>query len=134
MGAIRGNNKAVTPHFTWAEFDCHDGTRVPSDLEANVVELCQNLEIIRSAAGDHPIHVNSGYRSESYNARVGGKKASYHLKAMASDIRHPVLSPRQLADLIDQLIRNRKIKAGGVGRYATFTHYDVRGHYTTWRA
>lgn len=134
MGAIRGKNTNVTPHFSWAEFDCSDGSKVPAEFESYVVELCENLEIIRREAGDHPIHVNSGYRSPAYNKKVGGKLASYHLRAMASDIKHPVLSPRRFADLIDDLIRKRKVKSGGVGRYATFTHYDIRGHYTTWRA
>ena len=36
----------VTPHFTWAEFACHDPQRtpVPADLRLNTIRLCWLLE------------------------------------------------------------------------------------------
>lgn len=53
---------------------------------ANLERLCQ--DVLQQARDDYgkPIHVNSGYRCAALNAKVGGKKNSYHLKGMAADL------------------------------------------------
>lgn len=59
----------------------------PTDKEiGNLKRLCQ--EVLQQARDDFgkAIHVNSGYRCEKLNAKVGGKKNSYHLKGMAADL------------------------------------------------
>ena len=43
------------------------------------------LDPLRKAYGN-PIHVNSGYRCEKLNAKVGGSKTSEHMYGMAADI------------------------------------------------
>lgn len=52
----------------------------------NLQRLC--ADVLQQARDDYgkPMHVNSGFRSEKLNAKVGGKKNSYHLKGMAADI------------------------------------------------
>lgn len=54
--------------------------------KANLKRLCE--DVLQQARDDYgmPMHVNSGFRSEKLNAKVGGKKNSYHLKGMAADI------------------------------------------------
>ena len=86
------------------------------------------LEEIREACGDRPITINSGYRTESYNKKVDGAKQSQHLYAAAADIKVSGKSASEVYKLCDRLVGNR----GGVGRYSTFTHVDVRGHKARW--
>ncbi len=42
-------------------------------------------QIIRDELGV-PVKVNSGYRCEKHNARVGGVKGSFHTKGTAADL------------------------------------------------
>ncbi len=94
--------------------------------------LCDQLEVLRSAAGNRGIHVNSGYRTPTYNAQIGGVSNSQHLYAKASDISVSGMSPGQVANLIEDLIRQGRMRQGGLGRYSTFTHYDIRGTAARW--
>lgn len=121
----------LTNNFSLAEFACKDGTPVPPELIPNVQLLANNLQVLRDHLGE-PIHVNSGYRSPGYNAKVGGKKNSYHLKAMAGDLTCKSKTPKQLAAIIEKLIATRKMKQGGIGIYPGFVHYDVRGTKARW--
>lgn len=121
----------LTQNFSLSEFACKDGTPVPGTLLDNVELLAKNLQVLRDYLGE-PIHVNSGYRTPAYNAKVGGKKASYHLKAMAGDLTTKKKTPKQLAAIIEKLIAERKMKQGGIGIYPGFVHYDVRGYKARW--
>lgn len=121
----------LTKNFDSAEFDCRDGTKVPAELMANVQELADNLQVLRDDIGE-PIHVNSGYRTPRYNARIGGAPKSKHLKAQAGDITAKSFTPKQLAARIEKLIKAGKMKQGGLGIYPGFTHYDVRGTKARW--
>lgn len=121
----------LTDNFSLEEFACKDGTPVPGELFDNIELLAKNLQVLREHIGD-PIHVNSGYRTPAYNAKVGGKKASYHLKAMAADLTTKSKTPKQLAAIIEKLIAARKMKQGGIGVYPGFVHYDVRGYKARW--
>lgn len=121
----------LTTSFNLAEFACKDGTPVPKDLMPNVELLAKNLQVLRDHLGE-PIHVNSGYRSPEHNAKVGGKKNSYHMKAMAADITCKSKTPKQLAAVIEKLIAEKKMKQGGLGIYPGFVHYDVRGVKARW--
>lgn len=121
----------LTKNFSFSEFHCHDGTKVPPEYYPNVRKLAEQLEIIREALG-RPITINSGYRSPRYNKRIGGAKFSRHLLAQAADFKDSVLSPVELRDLILRLINQGKIVPGGLGLYKTFVHYDIRGKLTLW--
>lgn len=53
---------------------------------ANLTALVDNvLDPLRAAYG-RPIIVNSGYRCEKLNRKVGGSKTSDHMRGMAADI------------------------------------------------
>lgn len=67
-----------------------------------------------------PTHLISGYRSPLTNRRIGGAKESYHVKAMASDIKMPGVPYNTL------LKAARGLNAGGVGKYtrSAFVHVD----------
>ena len=121
----------LTKNFNLSEFDCKDGTEMPSELLANVLELAENLQVLRDFVGV-PIKINSSYRSLSHNAKIGGSKSSQHLFAKAADIVIESKSPEQVANIIKALISEGKMKQGGISAYNTFTHYDIRGHKARW--
>lgn len=121
----------LTKNFHLAEFACKDGSQVPNELLHNTELLAANLQVLRDHLGES-IHINSGYRTPEYNAKVGGKKNSYHMKAMAADITCKSKTPKQLAAIIEKLIEAKKMKQGGLGLYPGFVHYDVRGAKARW--
>ncbi len=124
------NNKLST-NFNWSEFQSNDGAPMPPEVAANVKELAKNLEVIRAAVGK-PLKINSGYRSPAWNKKVGGVPGSQHQQGKAADIVANGISSAQLHAIVLDLIKQGKIKPGGVGKYDTFVHYDIRGTNTRW--
>jgi uncharacterized protein YcbK (DUF882 family) len=143
----------VTAHFTIDEFACRDGSPYPVEqrddedpdgrtwFESRLVPLCQTLETIREAAGGAPMTIDSGYRTLAYDDRlyrkhvaavgddglVASASSSQHPKGRAADVTHATLSPSALFDLILRLYEQGQLPhLGGVGRYPTFVHVDVR--------
>jgi uncharacterized protein YcbK (DUF882 family) len=114
----------LTKSFQLSEFACNDGTQVPENLIPAVKELAKNLQVLRDEIGES-LTINSGYRSPSWNKKVGGAKNSMHLKAMASDLVSRSLTPKQLKAVIEKLIKEGKMKNGGIGLYPSFVHYDI---------
>lgn len=121
----------ITKNFSLEEFKCKDGSDIPNDVIPNIIELANNLQVLRDAIGK-PITINSGYRSPKYNAKIGGVKNSQHVKGKASDLRVAGITPKELALIIENLIKQGKMKEGGIGVYPTFTHYDIRGVKARW--
>lgn len=101
-------------NFKLDEFRC----RHCKTLKLNV-NLLLKLEELRSALGDKPMVINSGYRCPTHNASVGGIKNSEHLKGNAADIKVIGMHPFDVHKIADRMF------AGGVGKYNTFTHVDV---------
>ena len=94
----------LSPHFTLAEF-CKPGKypdNIPTSQHVeNMAYGCRNLlEPAREAIGC-PILVNSGYRNEAVNRKVGGVPNSQHKKGQAADIRPK--DPAQFQRLVDFL-------------------------------
>jgi len=104
-------------HFTAKEMACKDGSE---ELLCSPL-LLELLEEIR----DHfkkPVIINSGYRTPSWNAKVGGAGNSYHCKGMAADIHIKGISTDLIAKYASELMEDY----GGVIRYGNFVHIDVR--------
>lgn len=121
----------LTKNFHLSEFKCNDGTKVPEELIPKVKELAENLQVLRDYIKE-PIFLNSAYRTKEYNTLIGGTANSQHVKGCAADITCKSKSPKQLANIIEVLIEEGKMKQGGVGRYNGFTHYDIRGTKARW--
>lgn len=69
-----------TNNFKVGEFSCrHCGE---NRIAQHVIDLCQK---IRDYVG-LPVFVNSAYRCEVHNKRIGGVKNSYHTQGLAADI------------------------------------------------
>lgn len=118
-------------NFTWNEFASKDGAEMPAAVKANIKKLAQNLEVIRSYF-NLPIKINSGWRSEAHNRKIGGVKNSAHVKGNAADIVIKGKTAAEVQNGIELLIKAGKISEGGVGKYPNFTHYDIRGKKARW--
>jgi uncharacterized protein YcbK (DUF882 family) len=125
------STEKLTENFRLGEFSCRDGTTVPKEHMENVKLLCENLQVLRTLLGK-PIRVISGYRSPKYNRRIDGAKKSQHMLAKAADIKISGMTPAEVKSEIEKLIKEGKMKKGGVGLYRTFTHYDTRGWNARW--
>ena len=123
--------KQLTKNFKLSEFKCRDGSGVPEEYMENVELLAKNLQVLRDFI-DRPIHVISGYRSPKYNRKIGGARRSQHMLAKAADIKVRGMEPDEVRNAILQLIEEGKMMQGGVGRYRSFTHYDVRARKARW--
>lgn len=109
-------NGQVTKNFKVREYACKDG----SDLVLIADELAKLLQEIRNRLG--VLHINSGFRTESWNKKVGGKPYSYHLAGMAADIWVKNVNPKKVAQTASEILGTH----GGVILYTNFVHVDVR--------
>jgi len=125
-------SEQLSENFKKSEFECRDGSDIPEDLMDNLKELVENLQIIRDHV-DKPMRVISGYRSPKYNRKIKGARRSQHLQARAADLKVQGLSAKELREIIVTLIKEEKIKKGGVGLYTSFVHYDTRGRNARWK-
>lgn len=113
--AKQGGN-AVSKNFKVREFKCNDG----SDVIFIADELVTVLQKIRDHFGK-AVTINSGYRTPTYNKKVGGATYSQHQYGTAADIVVTGVKPSEVYAYADSIL-----KAGGVGKYDSFTHVDVR--------
>lgn len=120
----------LTENFSLEELNKHNFD-LPQEVLDNLKMLAVQLEIIR-AHFNVPVTINSGYRNLEYNRNIGSKDSSQHVLGTAADIVVEGVSPDDVADAIEFLIMGGMLKEGGVGRYNSFTHYDIRGTRARW--
>lgn len=135
----------LSAHFSVEEFDCHDGTRVPTNFHGELRRWCMVWgEPLRSKFG--PVEVLSGFRTRRYNASIGGAGASYHVygtynvgSGVAVDVRPRDGRPADWAAWAQARRQKsglwlRRNGRGGVGLYPTqgFVHLDT-GPRRDWR-
>lgn len=112
----KDKNKYISRNFKVSEFRCKDG----SDKILIDVDFIQNkLQDIRDHFGA-PVTINSGYRTESYNKKVGGAKKSFHMTGQAFDIVVKGHTPAEVAGYAQSLDIN------GIIQYNNFVHVDSR--------
>ena len=121
----------LTKDFSVAEFDCNNGTPCPNGIVPHLKLLCEkHLQPLRNSGG--VVGINSGYRTASYNAAIGGEPNSYHIYTV-----------RMRAPAADHVQSGRSASAvaswhdshdafDGMGRYASFVHGDDRGYTSRW--
>jgi uncharacterized protein YcbK (DUF882 family) len=131
MAAMGAEKCYLTPNFSTHEFTRKCDDTLPTALKPNLNELTKNLQIIRNHI-HKPVIVISGYRSSRCNLRVRGAQKSQHMHAKAADIVVKNMSHDDLHRLILKLIKEGKIREGGVGLYRTHVHYDIRGYRSRW--
>ena len=121
----------MTKNFSIEEFNCNDGSEMPINIYHNMVKVANQLQILRNHLGK-PIQINSAWRSEEYNASIGGVKDSQHIMGRAADIVVRDLTSTEVYNTIEELIEKGDMLQGGLGLYDTFVHYDIRGERARW--
>lgn len=116
-------NMKISEHFYVREFACKNGCKYV--LISKV--LVQILEKLRQKIGEE-IYINSGFRTPTYNKKVGGAILSYHQYGMAADIRAKTKTPKELYEILDDMLKGW----GGLELHDTFVHVDTREK--EWRA
>lgn len=131
-----------TPHLPWLELNCKDGTAYPVEWRAlRAHPLAVEFEHVRATIGGFmgrptPIHIGSGYRTESWNARIKGSRGSRHIQGIAIDLWTP--KAIGLLDFLDIVLIVAKRPGGrirGIGVYPWGIHIDIRegGRIARWK-
>lgn len=124
-------NTYLSKNFTVKEFKCNDGSDTIL-IDDALVDILQKVR-------DHfnqPVTINSAYRTQSYNSRVGGSSSSQHCKGTAADIVVRKTNPLAVALYIASL--PEMSGKGGLGYYsranlrAGFCHVDTRNYVSRW--
>lgn len=111
----------LSDNFKVKEFKCKDG----SDKILIDHYLVYFLQLIRNHFGK-AVNINSGYRTVSYNKKVGGASKSQHLQGAAADIHINGVTPLQIAQYAEA------INMQGIGLYQSFCHVDTRTNKSFW--
>lgn len=121
---VTEGNKHITPHFQVKEFVCSDGSRVVF-ISDDLVNLLENIRVHYGK----PLHINSAYRTVSYNSKLKDSSPnSKHLYGLAADIWVEGVAIKALYDYVCEALGNH----GGVGIYNTFVHVDMRSLKSRW--
>lgn len=110
-------NEKVGKYFKVQEFACKDNSQVVF-IDSYLVSI---LDILRNKVGK-PVYINSGYRTPTRNEAVGGAKYSYHMRGKAADIRVNGMSPKELANKLNEIVPDEC----GIIVYKNWVHIDVR--------
>lgn len=110
-------NVKLARHFKVKEFACRNGSQVVF-IDEYLVSV---LDILRHKIGK-PVIITSGYRTPEWNAKCGGAKYSYHMRGMAADIRVDGISPKELANKLNEIVPDEC----GIIVYNNWVHFDVR--------
>jgi uncharacterized protein YcbK (DUF882 family) len=102
-------------YFKLSEFDSPD---LPGSGAEMNQEFLHMLDAAREIYGK-PMHVNSGYRTESHNKKVGGVNSSSHLKGLAADI-----SCKSSSDRFNMVQAFIKVGFKRIGVASGFIHID----------
>lgn len=120
----------LSTHFSSSEFACFCGCGFDT-VDTKLVDL---LELIRSKAGNRAVTITpkGGCRCKVQNAKSGGKPRSQHLKGTAADIKIAGMSASDVHALVSKIHTDGLAHVGGLGKYSTFTHVDVRPTIARW--
>jgi lysozyme len=103
-------------------------TDPPRSLWPSLLAVTKVADEARHRIG-RPLRINSAYRNAAYNRAISGSSASIHMRGGALDLSG---SPATLHKILTQLRKEGFFK-GGIGKYRTFVHVDVRGKNADWQ-
>jgi len=103
-------------YFNYEEFDSPDIQGSGQLMDPKLLEM---IDEAREIYGK-PIHITSGYRTETHNRNVGGVKTSSHLKGLAIDVACIASSDR--FELLGALL---EVGFNRIGVASSFIHVDI---------
>ena len=123
----------MTKNFSISEFECKGGNcKMTADVKNNVFKLAEQLQILRDKV-KKPIKINSAFRCANYNDNViKGAKHSQHKLGKAADIVVSGMTPNEVHKLVCEMVELGQLNFGGIGKYNTFTHLDIRDKESRW--
>lgn len=113
----------VTKNFDTTEFACKCG-KCSNNIH---IDLIYKLQNVRDLVG-FPLPINSGYRCEEHNKKVGGDENSTHVLGLAADIRWEHMTAEQKQNLLNRALMLFK----GIGLHEKFLHVDLRSRHALW--
>jgi uncharacterized protein YcbK (DUF882 family) len=110
----------ATKNISWQELLTRQTEMPTLDVLKNLLAIANILQGYREKVFQNkPIIITSGWRSENYNAKLGGAVKSYHTKGMAIDFVVKNLSVLETQRLMD--VHHN----GGVEFAPNWTHIDL---------
>ena len=103
----------------------------PSGMWGAFAATARFADAIRARLGSALV-VLSGYRSDSYNACIGGASQSQHKLFCALDISPLGASVQDLWGIARTIRAETPQFVGGIGKYKSFVHIDTRGANVDW--
>lgn len=108
----------LTKNFSSEELECNCGCKgLPNQA------TIEKLQALRDAVG-FPLKVNSGFRCEEHNRKVGGVSTSQHVQGTAVDLSTEHINGYYKYKLLYEIFKSKYWT--GVGIYDTFIHIDCR--------
>lgn len=115
---MKGSNVQLSKNFDLKEFECK--CKNPDCMyvlvDRSQIERLQRLRDDLGVA----ITINSGFRCQKHNEKVGGAKNSQHMLGTATDI---AINNMKLSDVYEKA---KNFGFMGLGIYNTFIHLDSR--------
>lgn len=124
------------PKWVWGPFFHPSEFKSLKDPEPQLIvdhAFMSKLYMLR-VAWKKPIHINSGYRSKTYNGIVGGSPNSYHMQGRAIDVHFGEIgnAEQAIANRLKFIALATIVGFRGFGWYDTFIHIDSRLGLGTW--
>lgn len=121
-----GKGYKVSPHFTLGEIASKDGADKVLYAEETLAKLEEMRAILGGDEHEVKVVVNSFYRSEAWNEKVGGASNSTHCKGYAADVKFKKKGEYIPAKLICCLAQSMGLK-GIAYINANSVHLDMYG-------
>ena len=118
--------EALSPHLSWAELACRDGTPYPPAWEDRARRLAAVFEDFRAALGGDPVVIGSAYRTPAWNRRCGGAAQSQHVQGRALDCYPPAAMALGAFRDHAKAFALGDDRIGGIGFYQWGVHWDIR--------
>lgn len=123
----------ISEHFQIAEF-CNTKAEesvkfVFRDRFKDLVEMLEDVRAYTFPRTGRGLHINSGYRTASYNEIVGGSPNSEHLDGLAVDVAVKSIPQKYFGAVcaIWEVLCNQRGLIGTVGFYDTHIHLGIDG-------
>lgn len=113
----------LSNHFEDSEFACSCGCG-EKFVNPRLVRLLERIRVHFRV----PVKVTSARRCKVWNEAVGSDETSQHRIGFAADIQVKDVDPETVAEYVEGI----PDFMGGLGRYHTFTHVDVRQSNARW--